>query len=74
VGGVRGLRGRLGGEIPCNIGALVIGMGAVHDVSQLRRGDPQGAVLHQRDRVAQRQTVVNKAPDTPNSDTSKTPS
>jgi hypothetical protein len=42
----------VGQAIPGDPAALAVLVGAVHTVPGLRRGDPQGALQHERDRVA----------------------
>jgi transposase-like protein len=44
----------LGRPLPCHRPAVGQRLGAIHPVPGLRPGDPQGAVLHERDRVAER--------------------
>ena len=61
LGGVRGARGEVGQALPGDRAALALGVGAVHPVPGLRPGDPQGALLHQRDRVAQRPLPQGRA-------------
>ena len=54
VGGVRGARGEVGQALPGDPQAVAGGVGGVHPVPRVRRGDPPGPLLHQRDRVPQR--------------------
>ena len=54
VGRVRGARGEVGQALPGDPAAVAGGVGGVHPVPGLRRGDPPGPVLHERDRVAER--------------------
>ena len=54
VGGVRGVRGEVGQGLPGDPEAVAGRVGAVHPVPGLRRRDPQGALLDERDRVPQR--------------------
>ncbi len=51
--GIRRVRCGTGTEIPCDIRALAILLGAANPVSRLRHRDPQSAVLDRCDRIAQ---------------------
>jgi putative transposase len=50
MGGVRGAGGEMGQALPGHPQDVESGVGGVHPLPGLRRGDPPGAVLHQRHR------------------------
>ena len=55
MGGVRGAGGEMGQALPGHPQDVESSVGGVHPLPGLRRGDPPGAVLHQRHRVPARQ-------------------
>ena len=48
------LWGEVGQGVPGHPHTVASGVGAVHPLPRLRRRDPQGALLHERDRVPER--------------------